>query len=849
MAKKIYVLLTLCLLWMMCPTTVMAQQKATVVRGIVRDSITHSPIPYASVFLEGSDRGVTTGEDGRFKISVQGDFKDVKVSAIGYHEKIFYVVKGEKNRLTIDMTPSDYTLNEVIIKPKKEKYRKKDNPAVAFVEKLIERRREGNPQSHDYYNNVEYEKMVFALNEFSGAQKDKWLFKKFQFIFDYVDTSEVSGKPILTVSIKEKIAENYYRRNPKAEKRVVTGIKRAGIDEIFNQESVQVLCDDFFREIDIFGNDVTLLTNRFISPLANIGPSYYKYYLQDTLLVDGVKCIDLAFVPFNTEHFGFTGHIYVPEGDTTYFVKKVKMNVPKDINLNYVENMYIEQDYERLDDGTRVKTKDDVIVEFALLPGTQGLYARRMTTYNNHSFTPAEDERVYEIEGSEYVEKDANFRPEVFWKENRHVPVNAQENGVRSLLDRLRTVPAFRYTEKAISILVGGYIQTGKESKFDFGPVNTTISANDVEGARFRIGGLTTAQLSPHWFSRGYVAYGTKDRKFKYSAEVEYSFPKKEYHSREFPVNSIKLSHTYDIDQLGQHYLYTNKDNVFLSLKRKSDNKATYLRKTELRYLQERKSGFSFQVAARNEIQEVATDRIAFVDGYGTSYKDYMQTNFEVMLRYAPHEKFYQTRTNRYLINHDAPIITLSHTCAFKGFLGTRYNYNHTELGFQKRFWLSAFGYFDAIVKAGKVWDRVPFPLLIIPNANLSYTIQPESYSLMNALEFVNDQYLSWDFTYNANGALFNHIPLIKHLKLREVITFKGLYGHLSDKNNPRYNPDLFLFPQGSAAMGRMPYMEMGGGIDNIFTCLRLDYVWRLTYRDTPHVNKSGLRVSLHFSF
>ena len=248
------------------------------------------------------------------------------------------------------------------------------------------------------------------------------------------------------------------------------------------------------------------------------------------------------------------------------------------------------------------------------------------------------------------------------------------------------------------------------------------------------------------------MAYGTKDEKVKYSGEVEYSFNKKKFHSREFPINSIKLSHSYDIDQLGQHYLYTNKDNVFLSLKRKGDNKATYLRKTELSYLQERKVGFSFGLGIRNEIQQMATDRIAFIDGYGKKIKDYMQTNFEVKLRFAPNEKFYQTKSQRFPINLDAPVLTLSHNFAFKNFLGSKYSYNHTEFGIQKRFWFSAFGYFDAIVKAGKVWDKVPFPMLILPNANLSYTIQPESYALMNALEFINDQYVSWDFTYYANA-------------------------------------------------------------------------------------------------
>ena len=819
------------------------------VQGVVTDSLTKEPLPYTSVYLKGTTEGGMTDNNGRFSFKTYRPEATLVISAVGYNEYVRLIHPAKSSKFNIALSPATYALDEVVVKPKRERYKKKDNPAVEFVRKMIEHRDDYSPDERDFWKRDRYEKMTFALNEFSEEQKKKWLFKKFQFIFDYVDTSEVSGKPILTVSIKEKIAENYYRRSPETEKSVVTGIKRAGIDEIFSQESVQMLCEDLFREIDIFRNDITLLNNRFVSPLSNIGTSFYKYYLLDTILVDGVKCVDLGFVPFNSESFGFTGHIYVPEGDSTYFIKKVKLNVPRDINLNYVENMCLEQDYERLEDGTRIKTKDDAIIEFRIMPATQGLYARRMTTYDKFTFAPPDDLSVYDFEGREKVEVDAQAKPEEFWVDNRHVPVKKKENAVDKLLARLREVPVFYYTEKVLGILISGYIETGKDSKFDFGPMNTTISANEIEGARFRIGGLTTAQLNPHWFARGYVAYGTKDEKVKYSGEVEYSFNKKKFHSREFPINSIKLSHSYDIDQLGQHYLYTNKDNVFLSLKRKGDNKATYLRKTELSYLQERKGGFSFGLGIRNEIQQMATDRIAFIDGYGKKIKDYMQTNFEVKLRFAPNEKFYQTKSQRFPINLDAPVLTLSHNFAFKNFLGSKYSYNHTEFGIQKRFWFSAFGYFDAIVKAGKVWDKVPFPMLILPNANLSYTIQPESYALMNALEFINDQYVSWDFTYYANGALFNRIPLLKYMKLREVFAFRGLYGSLSKKNNPLYNKDLFVFPKGSTEMDKMPYMECSVGLDNIFTILRVDYVWRLTYRESPNVSKGGVRIALHFSF
>ena len=189
---------------------------------------------------------------------------------------------------------------------------------------------------------------------------------------------------------------------------------------------------------------------------------------------------------------------------------------------------------------------------------------------------------------------------------------------------------------------------------------------------------------------------------------------------------------------------------------------------------------------------------------------------------------------------------------AAKGVLGGDYTYHYTEAGFQKRFWFSAFGYTDVILKAGKVWNKVPFPLLIIPNANLSYTIQPESYSLMNAMEFMNDEYASCDVTYYMNGNLINRIPLIKKLKWREVFTFRGLWGHLTDKNNPLVASNkegLYMFPEGTFMMGKTPYMEAGVGIENIFKFLRIDYVWRLNYRSNPDIQKSGIRMTMKLSF
>lgn len=822
----------------------------TVVKGVVRDSLTHESLPFVAIYLKGSDRGIMTDADGRFSITTQVNFISLEVSTMGYTTKNVWVNKGQSNDVTIDMVPTGVALKELVVKPKKEKYSKKNNPAVEFVKRLMAQKHGYDPKSHDYYNYNKYEKMTMGLNDFSEKQKKNWLTGKFKFIFDYLDTSEVSGKPILTVSVKEKVSDCHFRRSPESAKEVVRGTKRAGIDEAFDQESVQRFLEDVFREVDIFSNDVPMMQNRFVSPLSKIGVDYYKYYLSDTIDVGGVRCIELSFSPFTPESFGFLGRIYVPLNDSTLFIKRVKLNVPKSINLNYVESITIMQDFEKAPDGSRLKTRDDMTVEFQIMKGTQGLYARRTTAYANHNFDPPQDLEVFGKEEKTIVNADAEFMPDEFWKENRQVPITDKENAIKGLLTRLREVPLFYWTEKVITVLVSGYIPTSKESKFDFGPMNTTLSGNPVEGMRVRVGGMTTANLSKHWFARGYVAYGFNDEKLKYNGELEYSFNEKKYHSREFPIHSVKLTHKYDVDQLGQHYFFTNMDNVFLALKRKRDDKMTYLRKTCLDYTLETESGFSVQLGLEHDIQE-ATAVLPFIDGYGNVYRNYKEAMFNVTLRYAPGEKFYQTKSYRIPINFDAPIFTLTHTYAPKGFMGSMFTVNKTELSVQKRFWFSAFGYTDIILKAGKVWSEVSYPNLLLPNANLSYTIQPESYPLMNAMEFANDQYLSWDFTYWANGAILNRIPLIKYLKLREAFSFRGLYGKLKDSNNPELNNNLFRFPVGAQCkpMGKEPYMEIGVGLDNIFTILRLDYVWRLTYRDTPGVDKSGLRIQLHFTF
>ncbi len=743
-------------------------------------------------------------------------------------------------------------LEEVTVKPGKEHYSKKNNPAVDFVGRIRENAELGDPLRKDNYNFERYERITIALNDIADSiGTDGGLLKKFQFLNEYVDTSEVTKKPILPLSIKEKVSNIYNRKDPRATREFITGLRRKGLDDISNQEAIQTVLEDFFREINLYDNDITLLTNRFVSPLSKIGPDFYKYYLSDTIVVNNDSCAIVSFVPRNNATFGFVGRLTVALHDPTMFIRHASMTLSPKANVNFVKSLHIDQTFERLDDGTRLKTSDVLTVEFEVIPNTQGLYAQKYTTYRNHNFDKSDRPELYDRLGTTYASADAFLKDDTFWEERRGSGTSVSEREIGSMIADLRSVSIYKWVERAIGILVSGYVPLGKSDKVEFGPVNTLVSFNDVEGTRFRIGGVTTANLSKHWFSRGYVAYGTKDHKWKYSGEIEYSFNEKKRHAREFPVHSIRLRHKYDTDAVGQDYEFTNPDNIFLSLKRMKDTLMIYQRSTALEYTLELDNNFSVS-ASVSHIRQEATRYIPFrfSDGSMLSHLDF--TPFTLTLRYAPGEKFMQTKSHRIPVNLDAPVFQISHTYAPGGkFGGCKYTVNKTEMSFQKRFWLSAFGYIDAIVKGGHVWSTSPFTALLIPNANLSYTIQPESFALMSPMEFITDSYAVFDMTYWANGAIFNYIPYLKKLKLREVFAFRGVWGHLSDKNNPRHNRWLPQFPieANPAKMTSTPYMEISAGIDNIFRVLRVDYVWRLSYRNTPGVDKSGLRIALHFTF
>ena len=858
------------------------------ISGVVTDSETGDPIPYLNVYYDGKGVGTITDIDGKYSIAAHSGWNKLTFSMVGYGTEV-RDVSAKTKTLNVKMKP-DLVLDEVVVKPKKEKYSRKNNPAVEMMKKVIAAKKLNDLGVNDFYHYNKYQKITFSLNNITtDSLRESNLFKKYPFFRDQVEQCSVTGKNILPISVDETVTEKLYRKNPHDEKTIVKGINSTGVNELFNTgDMLSTVLKDVFQDINIYQDRFRFLQYPFDSPISNAGINFYKYYIMDTVMVDKEKCFHLTFVPNNSQDFGFTGHLYIL-ADSTFRVNKCIMNLPKKTDINFVDNMIIEQKFGQLSTGEWVLMEDDMLCELSYLKKILGSFqVRRTTRYSDFGFDeiPA---KIFKKKGDEIKDVNAMMRDDSFWKEYRPTELTKSEDNMGQFVDNLAKIKGFKYIIFVAKAFIENFVETGvkgRPSKVDIGPINTMISSNYIDGLRLRASAQTTANLNPHLFLRGYYAYGFKDEKSKYKAEVEYSFNKKEYLPREYPINSLTLSYSYDNMLPYDKFMGTDKDNVFTSLKVTSVDQYNYERTASVKYELEKESGlkttfmlkhtnleacgklFYRTMAQENQLQQdLASGALTGTEWVHSPYntKDFSLAEATLAFRYAPGETFINTKQRRLPVNLDAPVFTLQHTLGLKGILGSDYTYNMTEMSLYKRWWLSSWGNIDTCVKGGIQWNKVPFPLLIMPAANLSYILQDETFSLINNMEFLNDRYASLDVSWNLQGKIFNRIPLLKKLKWREFIGVKCLWGTLTDKNNPLLpqnanDTELMLFPGHYDAAGnyhtssyvmdpKKPYVEVSAGIHNIFKLLHVEYVRRLNYNELPTASKWGIRFMIRTVF
>ena len=757
---------------------------------------------------------------------------------------------------------SAQSLEEVVVKKRrKPKYTRKGNPAVELVEKVIRHKDDHRLESSISYKASVYKKMVTSFGRFDMDFQKNRFNRKLAFLEKYIDTIPKDSVPVLTLSLRESLSDLYSQPAPRRKVSYVIARRMQGADEVLDSEGLGTNLEAMFTEINIFDNDIEVMLNRFVSPLSSVfATMYYHYFITDTLDIDSVRCIELSFAPVNSRTYGFTGRLYIV-ADSTYALKKYDINVPVNINMNYVRQLRVQQEFMQMDNGTWAPKNARTFAAFSLIKRKKSryIYLTQSTLWCDYELgVPIPDSLSTSISGAEVESADVWKYKSGRWKQMRPVPLTTKESFIDSLSAELRRLPTFKVLEKAAEIVTIGYIPTAKErkkSRFDFGPVYSIISYNPTEGLRLRVSGMTTASLHDQMFVNGYLAFGCKDLRLKYGFTATYSFVKKARHVNESPQNALSFTASRDIEIPGQSYTYMDRDNLFMSLTAIDPAYSTqFVTRYKFRYVKEWQSRFSLDTWLQYESNEAAGMSAYWRinrDGTVTPVSAFQDMEWCVKLRWSPGERVYNNqagRKNLLTLSKNAPVFQLTHT---SGILDRKLFYHRTELSIEKRFWLSAFGYIDACLRGGIVWDMAPFPKLFAPPVNLSLFLTSDAFNLMKPMEFMSDRYVSLFATYHLKGWIFNRIPFWNRLKLREVVSFSGLYGGLSPKNIPGpTTAGLYVLPDGCTPLGKMPYMEITAGIENIFNVLRIDYVRRLSYaKGLSGWEKNGIRFSVEISF
>jgi len=816
----------------------------TIITGRTIDELTGDPLPFVSVILKGTTTGTVSDQAGKYRIETAVKAGEAVYSFIGYETESRTITPGRQQTIDVKMKLSSINLDEVIVTYERKSYRNKGNPAVELIQHVIDNKDINRIESFDYLRYRKYEKIQFAFSNINENLRQTGVLKKFDFVFDNLDTTKRIGNAILPVFIKETLADHYYRKNPEAAKEIVLAEKTLDLERYINNRGAGNFLNYLYQDINIYDNEILFLTNKFLSPIASTAPAFYKFYIDDTLTVNEIPCVRMFFAPRNKTDFLFHGYLYITL-DGNYAVRKIDMGINKDINIDWVQNMSIVQDFEQGSDKKWIIAKDEISIDFGIVKNTTGLYGQRTISYKDYKLNEPLDDTLFTGPEKSFLIDSASLEHD-YWEANRQVPLTKTEKQIYTTVDSLNNMKEFRRRMDLVSAVISGFLNLGD---IEIGTISSFYSYNPVEGSRIRFGGRTSTDFSKKVTLDGYMAYGTKDHTIKYNTGITYSLTPRSIY--QFPVRYIKASYQKDVKIPGQDIQYWQVDNILLSFKRGINDKLFMNNQFKLEYLQEYENHFSYHAGYQYNRQYTHGNLTYYTTLPESEPQTISHINISELflnLRIAPNESFYQGKMYRTTFPNRNPIIQIRMTGG-SSLIGNDYDYLRLQFGVSRRYYLSILGYTDISFDAGKVFGKVPYPLLFLHPANQTYSYQKYSYNLMNFLEFVSDQYVSLNVDHSFNGFILNKIPLIKQLKLRELITFKAIYGSLDKTNNPALQQGLFTFPVDGTGipltytLESKPYIEAGLGLSNIFRIFRVDFIQRFTYTNNPNVDRTGFRV------
>ena len=813
--KRVYTLLALLLL------TSGAIAQVTKLRGRVTDSQTGEPLPFVNVSFVGTTIGTVTDFDGNFFLETRTPGDSLSVSYLGYFPKRVAVKKGVFQELNFSLEPESFSLEAVVVKPG-------ENPAHKILRNIIKNKNRNNTDNLDSYSYESYNKIEVDLNNVDENMKNKKIFKQFQFIFDYVDTNAVTGKAYLPIFISEAISDYHFQRRPKVEREIIKATKISGV----KNESVAQFTGKIYQKVNVYDNYINVFDQGLVSPIADAGLLYYKYYLIDSAYIGNKWCYQVSFKPRRRQEPTFTGDFWV--NDTTWAIVKTQVRIASDVNINFVNDLVATAEYKLLNDTLWFPDKLTLFVDFNLTDKTTGFLGHKTTVYNNVKVNTPLPQSLEAVNEPVVVRDSAMQKSNDYWQTARPFELTEKEAGIYSMVDSVQQVPMYKTFIDIVNMFVNYYYVVGK---FEIGPYYKTYSFNEIEGNRFRVSGRTSNAFSTRLMISGFAAYGDKDNRFKYGLGGLYMINKS-------PREAVSIDYKSDIEQLGQSPNALTEDNILTSILRRNPNyKLSLVKEFTLSYQKEWITGFSNSITFNHKVV-FPTEYIPFTQvSDGAMLPRITNAMLTINTRWQKDERFVAGEFERVSLGSPYPELNFNVSGGLKGVLNSDYDFLKLHFNYYHKFNINPFGYARLIVDAGKIFGKVPYPMLQLHEGNETYAFDRYAFNMMNYYEFASDQYVSVFFEHHFQGFFLNRIPLMRRLKWREVAAGKFLVGSISDENK-----NVLEFPLGLNEVSE-PYYEVSVGVENIFKVFRVDAMWRLSHLENPDIEKFGVRVGLQIIF
>ncbi|WP_461533771.1 DUF5686 family protein [Sinomicrobium sp.] len=811
----------------------------TKVGGVVVDE-SGAPVSFANVFFKDSSEGTITNDDGRFYLESPNSHTTLVISFVGFTTREIPLDKKVTYNMKVELTEGEQ-LKEVVVFVGKQS--KKNNPAVDLLRKVLERKRKNGVKGFDQYRYDKYEKVEFDLNTIDSSLMESKLFKGMEFIFDQMDTSRITGKTYLPIFINEAFYKVYGDNKLGKEKQKLLGNKNSGFST--NQNLISFV-QDLYADYDIYKSYIKFFDKSFVSPISRVGIDTYNYALADSAYIDNKWCYNIIYYPRRKNELTFKGDFWV--SDTTYAVKKINLQVTKSANINWVKEIYIEQEFEVLNDSVFLLTRDYMMSDFSLRKKeeSRGIYGKRTTVYDRYVFDEEKPKSFYSEEVDRFDEQ-VYERDDVFWRENRLEALNKNESGIYSMLDTLKTVPKFKQLYSVGEILASGYVEIDKWN-LDYGSIFSSFGYNDAEGVRIRGGGRTYFGPNDMWRLEGFGAYGFKDKKFKYGISAKWLLNREHRlivsAGNRRDVEQIGVSLTPSNDVLGRSYASSSVFTVG------SNDKLTDINLTTADVEMEPAKNFRFKVGALFRTLKSALPEafsLDYVDPDATSgvSSQVKQLELTTSLEYTPGRKTTGYGVERRDVNDEYARFFVNYAKGVSGFLNSDFDYEKIQFYFRKPWNVGGVGRLYTTIEAGKTFGEVPLGLLSVVPGNQTYFSIFNTFPNLDFYEFVTDTYVSMHLEHNFNGRIFSRIPLIRKLNLREIVGVRGVWGELSDENIALSSPSGMLLKAPSEKV----YWEYSFGIGNIFRVFRIDFNFRGNYLNEPDARRFAVTGTFGFYF